>query len=229
MLRKHSAHMQTTRFMIQKAQDAWKAPGRPTISLIIPVYNGGLNFRRCLESVVAALPAADEVIVVADGDTDGSWIVATELGARVFRLPTRSGPARARNCGAREARGEILFFVDPEVILPVYAVAQVADVFAQDPRIAAVFGSYDDAPAAENFFSQYKNLLHHYVHQHAREDASTFWSVCGAIRRSALFEVGGFDERYSESSIEGMELSCRLKNAGYDIRRCKTLQVKNLK
>jgi glycosyltransferase involved in cell wall biosynthesis len=193
------------------------------------VYNGGLNFRRCLESVVAAVPSADEVIVVADGDTDGSWIVASKLGARVFRLPTRSGPARARNCGAREARGEILFFVDPEVTLPTNALAQVADVFVQNPGVAAVVGSYDDAPAADNFFSQYKNLFHHYVQQRVREEASVFWSVCGAIRRSAFFEIGGFDERYSESAIEGMELSCRLQDAGHKIQLCKPLQVKNLR
>jgi glycosyltransferase involved in cell wall biosynthesis len=105
-----------------------------------------LNFRRCLESILAAVPSADEVIVVADGDTDGSWIVATELGARVFRLPTRSGPARARNRGAREARGGILFFVDQEVILPPDAIAQVVAMFTQNPDAAAVFGSYDDAP-----------------------------------------------------------------------------------
>lgn len=201
---------------------------RPTISLVIPVYNGGLNFRRCLESVVAAVPSADEVIVVADGDTDGSWIVASKLGARVFRLPTRSGPARARNCGAREARGEILFFLGPDVTIATDALAQVADAFVQDPKIAAVIGSYDDAPAASKFFSQYKNLFHHYVQQRVREEAPMFWSVCGAIRRSVFFEIGGFDERYRESAIEGMELGCRLRDAGHKIRFCKSLQVKNL-
>jgi glycosyltransferase involved in cell wall biosynthesis len=206
-----------------------KLSGRPTISLVIPVYNGGLNFRRCLESVVAAVPPADEVIVVADGDTDGSWIFASKLGARVFRLPTRSGLARARNCGAREAKGEILFFVDPEVTIPTNAFAQVADRFVQDPGAAAVVGSYDDAPAADDFFSQYKSLFHHYVQQRVREEAPMFWSVCGAIRRSVFFEIGGFDERYGESTIEGMELSCRLQDAGHKIQLCKLLQVKNLR
>lgn len=205
-----------------------KLSGRPTISVIIPVYNGGLNFRRCLESVVAAVPPADEVIVVADGDTDGSWIVASELGARVFRLPTRSGPARARNCGAREAQGEILFFVDSEVTLPTTALAQVANVFTRNPEVAAVVGSYDDTPAGDSSFSQYKNLFHHYVQQRAREETPMFWSVCGAIRRSVFFEIGGFDERYSASAIEGMELNCRLQKAGHRIRICKALQVKNL-
>jgi glycosyltransferase involved in cell wall biosynthesis len=224
---KLSANRRTTRLTSDDVR-ILKLSGRPTISLVIPVHNGGLNFRRCLESVVAAVPSADEVIVVADGDTDGSWIVASKLGARVFRLPTRSGPARARNCGAREARGEILFFVDPEVTLPTNALAQVADMFVQYPEVAAVVGSYDDAPAADNFFSQYKTLFHYYVQQHAREETPMFWSICGAMRRSVFFEVGGFDERYRESAIEGMELSCRLQDAGHKIQLCKPLQVKNL-
>jgi glycosyltransferase involved in cell wall biosynthesis len=225
----HPTENRTQSLDVSKEKLTRKLPPRPTVSAIIPVHNGGLNFRRCLESVVAANPPADEIIVVADGDTDGSWIVATELGARVFRLPTRSGPARARNLGAREASGEVLFFVDPDVTIPRDAIAKVADTFVTAPDVMAMFGSYDDSPAADNFFSQYKNLFHHYVHQHAREEASTFWSVCGAIRKSVLFKVGGFDEWYSEASVEDIELGYRLQKAGYKIRLCKTLQVKNLK
>jgi hypothetical protein len=60
-----------------------------------------------------------------------------------------------------------------------------------EPDLVALFGSYDDAPAATNFLSQYKNLLHHYMHQTAREEASTFWGACGAIRREVSLAVGG--------------------------------------
>lgn len=225
----HSANRDTQFFQNNTDKQTIQLSSQLTVSVIIPVYNGGLNFRRCLESVVAANPPADEIIVVADGDTDGSWIVATELGARVFRLPTRSGPARARNLGAREASGEVLFFIDPEVTAPQDIIAQVREAFANDPDVRAVFGSYDDTPAATNFFSQYKNLFHHYTHQHAREEAGTFWSVCGAIRKKVLVEVGGFDEGYREPSVEDIELGYRLKKAGYKIRLCKSLQVKNLK
>jgi glycosyltransferase involved in cell wall biosynthesis len=224
-----SANSQPRPPEINRERETQRLLQRPTVSVIVPVHNGGLNFRRCLESIMAATPPADEVIVVADGDTDGSWIAATGLGARVFRLPTQSGPARARNTGAREARSDILFFVDPEVIVPRNAMTIVASVFAQNLDVAAVFGSYDDSPVEGNFFSQYKNLFHYYVHQHAREEVSTFWSLCGAIRKSALFGVGGFDERYRESSVEDIELGHRLRKAGHKIRLCKALQVKNLK
>lgn len=213
----------------EAGRETTSSPGAQTISVIIPVHNGGANFRRCLASLAAAASPAAEVIVVADGDTDGSRFLAESFGAQVLKLRAPRGPAGARNLGARRARGDILFFLDADVVIPPDALRQVADVFRQEPGVAAVFGSYDDEPAVPNFLSQYKNLFHHYVHQTARAEASTFWGGCGAIRRDAFLAVGGFDESYRRPSIEDIELGHRLKRAGYRIRLNKALQVKHLK
>ncbi len=199
------------------------------ISVIIPVYNGGLKFRQCLTSVKALCPSPIEVIVVGDGDTDGSSEFAEEIGMAVARLPSPGGPARARNIGASRAKGEIVFFVDADVTLPSDAIGQVASLFQQDSHLSALFGSYDDHPGEPSFLSQYRNLLHHYVHQHGREEASTFWGACGAIRRNVFIAIGGFDDRYRKPSIEDIELGYRLRKAGHNIRLCKSLQVKHLK
>jgi len=128
----------------------------------------------------------------------------------------------------RAAKGDIVFFVDADVVICPDAIAQVVAAF-RDPALAAIFGSYDDAPAAPDFLSQYKNLLHHYTHQTSNEEAATFWSGCGAIRRDVFTAIGGFNEGYSRPAIEDIELGYRLKQAGYTIRLCKTLQVKHLK
>lgn len=202
---------------------------RPSVSVIIPVYNGGHEFVECLFSLAATLTQPIEVIVVADGDTDGSWLVAKEFGAKVIRLPAAGGPARARNIGAKAAHGDILFFVDADVAIYPETIGQVAEIFEKNPQLAAAIGSYDNSPGAKNFLSQYKNLLHHYTHQTACEEASTFWGACGAIRREIFLELGGFDENYHRPSIEDIELGYRLKAAGYQIQLCKTLEVKHLK
>ena len=60
-------------------------------------------------------------------------------------------------------------------------------------------------------------------------EASTFWGACGAICRDVFLSLGGFDESYRQPSIEDIELGYRLKQAGYRIKLCKTLQVKHLK
>lgn len=199
------------------------------ISVIIPVYNGGASFRKCLLKLAEAIPAPLEIIVVADGDTDASWLVAKNFGARVIRIPRSSGPARARNVGARAAKGDILFFVDADVAISSDAIGHIQLAFQKEPDLAALIGSYDDDPGSRNFLSQYRNLLHHYVHQTGREEASTFWGACGAIRRDIFLKMGGFDDDYFRPSIEDIELGYRLKAAGYKIKLLKTLQVKHLK
>lgn len=201
---------------------------KPSISVIIPVHNGGTNFKKCLASLTASDPPPRETIVVADGDTDGSWRLAEELGMKVVRIPTPGGPARARNLGARKAIGDILFFVDADVTVPQGALSQISVAFS-DPDITALFGSYDDEPYEPNFLSQYKNLFHHYVHQTSSTEASTFWTGCGAIRRNVFLEMGGFSEEYRHPSIEDIELGYRLKKAGCHIRLLKELRVKHLK
>jgi GT2 family glycosyltransferase len=168
---------------------------------------------------------------VDDGSTDDSAAQARRFGARVVTSSRpRLGPAAARNQGAQVARGDILFFIDADVLVQPTSVAQVAQFMGEQPEIAACFGSYDTTPDAPNFLSQYRNLLHHYVHQTGSEAATTFWSGCGAIRRSVFLELGGFNVKaYPRPSIEDIELGYRMVAAGYPIRLIKSLQVKHLK
>lgn len=199
------------------------------ISIVIPVHNGGENFCRCLRSLDEFIPKSTEIVIVVDGGMDYSHKVAEEFGAKVLAFPTAGGPARARNLGARAAQGEIILFIDADVTIGADTISQVSKIFRNQPNISALIGSYDDMPGAVNFLSQYKNLFHHYTHQTASEDASTFWGACGAIRRKVFLEMGGFDESYRYPSVEDIELGYRLKKAGYQIKLCKTVQVKHLK
>jgi hypothetical protein len=90
-------------------------------------------------------------------------------------------------------------------------------------------GSYDDAPESADFLSQYKNLMHHFVHQRSRREACTFWSGCGAIRREVFLEHGGFDESYERPAIEDIELGYRLFQAKRKLVLDPRIQVKHLK
>ena len=199
------------------------------VSVIIPVHNGGNSFVKCLSSLATAVPAPYEIIVVADGDSDNSWIIAKQFGVKVLRLPVCCGPAKARNVGAQNATGDILFFVDADVTIDPETIGRVEEIFLNRPELSAIIGSYDDEPGESNFLSQYKNLIHHYTHQVASESAFTFWGACGAIRREVFLSLGGFDETYRRPSIEDIELGYRLKKANYRIGLCKDLQVKHLK
>lgn len=204
---------------------------RLAIAIIVPVYNGGPGLARCLSACVAAQDSRHhELIVVDNGSTDGSVAIACGFGARVVHCPGPSGPGAARNTGAAVTGADILVFVDADVEVSPPAIAQLAAHFDADPQTAAVFGSYDDSPGSENFLSQYKNLLHHFTHQHGNREAKTFWAGCGAVRKKAFDELGGFDQhRYPKPSIEDIELGFRLHSHGYRIVLDPSIQVKHLK
>ncbi len=201
----------------------------PSVSVLIPVHAGRAAFQECLSGIQSLSPAPDEAIVVLDGPADDAGGLAAAAGFRVIANPESRGPAFARNMAASEARGDILFFVDSDVVVPPDAIARIRSAFAADHDLDALFGSYDDAPAAPGFLSQYRNLLHHYVHQTSDMEASTFWGACGAIRRHVFLAAGGFDETYRRPSIEDIELGYRLKAAGRRVLLLKSLQVKHLK
>jgi glycosyltransferase involved in cell wall biosynthesis len=203
----------------------------PDITVILPVYNGSAFLARCLTTLTACDYRSFDCIVVNDGSTDGSAAIARKFPVRVLDLAGGPfGPAYARNRGAEAARGEILFFVDADVMLVPDALHRTAMHFHEQPTLAAAFGSYDALPEAQGVVSQYRNLLHHFVHQNGQSEASTFWAGCGAIRRSVFETIGGFDEkRYTTASIEDIELGYRLRNAGFTILLDKSLQGKHLK
>lgn len=202
---------------------------RDMVSVVIPVHNGGQKFRKCLEALRRCDPPPDEIIVVADGRSDGAWAVAQAQGHRTIVLERQGGPAHARNVGAAVAQGDILLFLDADVVAGRDIITRIRILFAEQEHVAAIIGSYDDIPAEQGLISQYRNLLHHFIHQSSKEEASTFWGACGAIRKSVFTAAGGFDPRYRTPSIEDIELGYRLRQHGYRIRLQKDLQVTHLK
>jgi GT2 family glycosyltransferase len=198
------------------------------LSVIIPVHNGGESLRRSLAALTASTRPPDEVLAVDDASTDGSGDVARQHGAQVIRLDgSPHGPAYARNRGAEAAKGDVLVFLDADVAAHPDTLARMERTLVEHPEVAALFGSYDDDPPALGLASRYKNLLHHYVHQHGRREASTFWTGCGAIRRDAFHSLRGFDE--SCRMIEDIELGVRLRRAGRCVWLCPDIQVTHLK
>jgi len=202
----------------------------PFISVIVPVHNGEKYIAECLEALRKSSYKSYEIIVADDGSTDNSADVCRSFGAKVVSLQSRSGPASARNAGVKEASGDIILFIDADVVARQETLRRVATTFQDNPDVAAVFGSYDDSPSAPDFLSQYRNLLHHYVHQRSGREAKTFWAGCGAVRRDIFLELGGFDSaRFEKPSIEDIELGYRMTEKGYKIILDKELQVKHLK
>lgn len=204
-------------------------PPEPSISVIVPFHNAAAYLERCLDALARSRDCDYELILVDDGSTDSSPDIARRYGGRILTFPSARGPAFARNRGAETAAGRILFFTDADVICYPDTLARARAALDAGRDLAAVIGSYDDAPPARNFISRYKNLTHHWVHQNSLPEASTFWAGCGVIRREIFLKLGGFDESYRTPSIEDIELGYRLKARGYRIALCRRLVVKHAK
>lgn len=198
----------------------------------MPAHRSPVALSRCLDALRASdLPASDwELIVVDDASLDVETERVASRADRVVSLAAPAGgPARARNAGARAAAAPITAFIDSDVLVHSDALRRMLVAF-DDPETAAVFGSYDDKPAFPGIVSQYRNLLHHFVHQRNAGEVESFWAGCGGARRNALEAVGMFDEeRFRRPEMEDVELGYRLRDEGHRIILDPLVQCTHLK
>lgn len=93
-----------------------------SISVIIPIYNMGQYLPKCLETVLGQKDISLEVICVDDGSTDNSKDILSEYHIKDNRIviisQSNHGVAYARNQGIKKARGEFLYFIDPDDWIP---------------------------------------------------------------------------------------------------------------
>jgi hypothetical protein len=180
------------------------------LTAIVPATDAPPELGRCIAAIRAADDPPEELIVV--------------------DRPLGIGPAAARNDGASRATGDVLVFVDSDVLPHRDSFRRIREAFAAEPGLAAVFGSYDDSPEASDAISGFRNLLHHHVHQRSAGSASTFWAGLGAVRREAFADVGGFDSGlFPDSSIEDVELGMRIAASGRQLTLDPNLQGTHLK
>lgn len=197
----------------------------PRISIIVPFYNQPELLPKCVESILNSTYRDIEIIAVDDCSTDDSWEKISTQNVTGISTLKNVGPAAARNLGSKMARGEVLFFFDSDVGVQPSAIEQAVKLFDENPELAAVFGAYTIEPMYNNFFTVYKNLVHHFTHYISRRRVHTFWAGCGAIRKDVFFKLGGFDEGYSAPCVEDIELGYRLTENGYKVKLEPSIQV----
>lgn len=186
----------------------------PRLSVIIPTHNRKELLTLVLDSLARLRGQAGEleVIVVDDGSWDGT---AEDLAARrdsfalqVLRNEKSAGPAAARNRGAQAARGEILGFLDSDVIVNPEWWASAAPHF-DDPQVAGVEGltrAPDRSPLPTPF-----------THVVANARGGNFLT-CNIFYRSSVFhELKGFDERFQRANREDSDFAFSVLDRGYRI------------
>ena len=176
---------------------------QPIVSIVIPTHNRGAMLERCLRSVLAAAPAAAEVIVSDDGSTDDTRErVAAVRGTdeRVRCLSSkRAGPAAARNRGWRAAAAPIVAFIDDDCVAEPGWVDRLVGALQGSSGWAGVEGRTRPEGAIRGFF------------YHTIDASEGSYLTCNiAFRRSELERVGGFDERFPHPASEDLDLAYRV-------------------
>src|ERR1017187_3346769 len=129
-----------------------------SLSVIIISLNEGEFLRRTVDSLRDTLPQQTEIIVGDDGSTDGSVSFLSDgyHGVTLLRPAERLGVARARNFGARHAKGDVLVFSDAHVLTPKGWSGPLLDLLARPETgaVAPAIGMMQPAGAESTGYGQ---------------------------------------------------------------------------
>jgi len=197
------------------------------VSIIIPVGPNDKHIDYCLTALYKSSNSPLNVIIVLDGWKRKFSASPKYWELRIFSID-KCGPAACRNYGAKQAKTELLCFIDSDVELHENIINDSVN-FISNQKINGVIGSYDNTPLDKSIVSEFRNLLHHYHHNKNNGQKGVFWGAFSVIDRNAFTKAGGFNENYSKPSIEDIELGYRLLENEYIILINSTLQIKHRK
>ncbi|RJQ45322.1 MAG: glycosyltransferase [Gaiellales bacterium] len=205
----------------------------PLVSVLIPVYNGALTMPPVLEALYRSTYTNFEVVVVNDCSPDNSLEVLASLAERyphrLIDFKENQGVSKARNAAAREARGEIILFIDSDCIVLPDTIALCVERL-QEGECISVGGAYTLDPWDKDFFSIFQSIYIHHAETKV-EHPDYIATHCMAIRKETFDEFGGFLEDYfigQEASVEDVELSHRLIEAGHKLCRPREIMVQHM-
>lgn len=212
---------------LSRRRGAQAAPA-PKVSVVIPVYNAEPTLKECLARLHESRYRDFETVLVDDGCTDQSTAIAAEFPVRIVPTSGRVGPAAARNLGARMATGELLFFIDSDVMVRQDSLSLLAESF-EGGDVDGLCGVQAAQMRYTNIASQYKNLWMRWTYLRQTGDVPLFYTTAAAIRREAFLRVGGFDQGYATPNVEDTAFGQKLARLGVRVRVHPELEVEHVK
>jgi glycosyltransferase involved in cell wall biosynthesis len=168
----------------------------PLVSVVVPSFNHREFLRDCIDSVLEQDYGRFEVIVVDDGSTDGSVELLRSYGDRITLLHQQRGrQARARNLGLREARGDLISFLDSDDRYLPGRISAAVQAFVADPAAAVVWGDYRLIDGDGTVTREVRWTPREADFRHELIRGNPICNATVTLRRSVLDEIGGFDER----------------------------------
>lgn len=202
---------------------------RPLVSVVIPVKNGGAVMDSCLRAIKGSYYRNFEVIVVDDRSTDETVAIAKRHGCTVFEGVEGMGANNARNFGANKAKGDVLVFIDSDIVVARETLLGIVETL-DDEGLDAVVGLYTAKHRHESFVSQYKNLWVRYSYIKSPPAIDWLFGAISGIKRPAFEKMGGFNaELMAHHGHDDIELGKRFARENLTIILNMDLEVEHLK
>lgn len=186
-----------------------------SVSIIIPTFNGASRICRCLDALIKqAEEHGAEILVVNDGSTDDTAAVVGKYPAVRLINQANSGPAAARNRGAKEATGSIILFTDDDCIpTPTWLSSMLAPFV--DPNVVGVKGAYRSSQSS--FIARFVQIEYEdrYRIMAAVPSIDFIDTYSAGFRLNRFLEMNGYDTSFPVACAEDVELSYRMSARGW--------------
>jgi GT2 family glycosyltransferase len=191
-------------------------------SIVVPTHGRPRALAECLHSLASLdYPKGErEVIVVDDGSqydvAEVTRRFADDVAIRVINLRRQTGPAAARNVGAREGRGDIVAFTDDDCSADRDWLRALDSAFPAEPGSLCVGGRTINQLGG-NLYSTATHYLLDFLFSWYNRDAqnATFFPTLNlACGRQAFLEMGGFDKAFPLAAAEDRDFCDRWRESG---------------
>ena len=197
------------------------------VSIIIPNYNGATTIARCLEAALASRYPRFEVIVVDDCSSDNSIEIIKQFPCRLVQLETHVGTSRARNVGAANSKGDILFFTDADCMLKEDTLEHAGKALAAAGSDVVMGGTYTLIPFDNTFFSLFQSVFINYSETKRRTNPDYVAAHAMMVNAEVFRDRSGFREDFLPI-LEDVEFSHRLRRTGCELAVNPAIQVQHI-
>ena len=197
------------------------------ISIVIPNYNSAETIGKCLEAAFASRYGNFEVIVVDDHSEDNSIEIIKSFPCRLISLDKHSGASKARNTGALQSSGDIIFFTDSDCLLNEDTLSIINSAFSKVEPHTILGGTYAKKPYDKGFFNLFQSLFVYYSETKNAKAPDYIAAHAMAIESEMFRKSKGFPEEFLPI-IEDVEFTHRLKREGCTLLTNPNIQVRHI-
>lgn len=207
-----------------------RSDGKPTVSVVIPVYNEGRRIEACLRALTRQSPSADEIVIVDNNCSDDTIEIAkTFPGVRIV-VEQRQGITYARATGFDSAAGEIIAGIDADTVVGTTWLASIRSSFAANPDLDALAGDAGvrELSPGDRIWAVWYYRIFRAWHERSIGVRPMLYGFNSSFRRAAWTAVRDVITFEDGRVSEDVDLTISLLKTGHTVKRSRGMTAKCL-